>query len=146
MGAYCRPPEQLGITPSWEGEGERDGGHFTATKTVLTTNIIFFLAATLNGNFPFGAATFYSESLRLTFFLVGKIYFSLPRQFPENRKMMLAYRRFWQTASCLVSRRRWLAAEAGRGRSCLPVELAKLLLLRLLAFLPLPGRRWYWWW
>lgn len=90
MGADCRPPEQLGITPSWEGEGKRDGGHFTATKTVLTTNIIFFLAATLNGNFPFGAATFYSESLRLTFFLVGKIYFSLPRQFPENRKMMLA--------------------------------------------------------
>lgn len=77
MGADCRPPEQLGITPSWEGEGERDGGHFTATKTVLTTNIIFFLAATLTGNFPFGAATFYSESLRLTFFFSRKdLFFS----------------------------------------------------------------------
>lgn len=141
MGADCRPPEQLGITASWEGEGERDGGHFTATKTVLTTNIIFFLAT-----FP-SELLLFTRNLSGLHFLVGKIYFSLPRQFPENRKMMLASRRFWQTGSCLVSRRRWLAAEAGRGRSCLPVELAKLLLLlRLLAFLPLPGRRWYWWW
>lgn len=75
MGADCRPPEQLGITPSWEGEGEWDGGHFTATKTVLTTNIIFFLAATLTGNFPFGAAPFYSESLRLTFFSRKDLFF-----------------------------------------------------------------------
>lgn len=76
MGADCRPPEQLSITASWEGEGERDGGHFTATKTVLTTNIIFFLAATLTGNFPFGAAAFYSESLRLTFFSWKDLFFS----------------------------------------------------------------------
>lgn len=70
---------------------------------------------------------------------------------------MSVVRWFWWTASCLVSRRCWLAPGAGRGRSCLPVgttgrcrclDLLLRLLLRLLLLsppsqvLPPPGRWW----
>lgn len=59
--------------------------------------------------------------------------------------MMSGWRWFWFRASCLVSRRHWLAAGGGRGRSCLPVGASGCCRhsdLLLLVVAPPPGQRW----